>query len=174
MAVFHGKKPIWLKLCAGKLAKKALQPTLRPATRDDYAFYRNLHHAALRPYIEAIWGWDPAIQDGFVDKALDNYEHKATALRIVEIKAHPVGILETQGSEHRVFISNLWISETWRSKGLGSAIIRNLAERARQNGKHLELTVLTSNNAARRLYERLGFVILGPQDHHYLMRLEER
>lgn len=38
---------------------------LQPATTADNEFCYRLHRAAMRPYVEAIWGWDEATQRDF-------------------------------------------------------------------------------------------------------------
>jgi ribosomal protein S18 acetylase RimI-like enzyme len=49
------------------------------------------------------------------------------------------------------------VSGPWRNRGIGTELIKGLAERARLAGvKALSLSVDTDNRA-RRLYERLGF-----------------
>jgi ribosomal protein S18 acetylase RimI-like enzyme len=46
----------------------------------------------------------------------------------------------------------------WRGRGLGTALIRRLQQAAAMRGRGLRLHVQVHNPAARRLYERLGFV----------------
>ena len=46
----------------------------------------------------------------------------------------------------------------WRNRGLGTAIMTALMQEAAANGLPLRLSVMSGNNAAIRLYRRLGFV----------------
>ena len=56
-------------------------------------------------------------------------------------------------------ISDLWVDEAYRNRGIGAEIIRELAKVARSRGVHfIEIGVGDDNPSARRLYERLGFV----------------
>ncbi|MCU0480362.1 MAG: GNAT family N-acetyltransferase [Anaerolineae bacterium] len=56
-------------------------------------------------------------------------------------------------------ISDLWVDEAYRNRGIGTAIIRELAKVAKGRGvQFIEIGVTDDNIAARRLYERLGFV----------------
>ena len=55
-------------------------------------------------------------------------------------------------------ICNLVVTERWRSKGIGSAIIRRLIGVAREQGMHdVEIGAAESNPHAVKLYRRLGF-----------------
>jgi ribosomal protein S18 acetylase RimI-like enzyme len=58
----------------------------------------------------------------------------------------------------------------WRGQGIGGDLIEAVA-RAAQAGEadELRLTVLATNFAARRLYDRLGFVETGRDDTHLAM-----
>jgi ribosomal protein S18 acetylase RimI-like enzyme len=61
------------------------------------------------------------------------------------------------------------ITATARNRGIGTAMIGALADAAMGIGVvHMTLAVLASNLSARRLYERLGFVVTGG-DTHLLM-----
>jgi ribosomal protein S18 acetylase RimI-like enzyme len=56
------------------------------------------------------------------------------------------------------FLEVVYVRPEARGRGLGVELIRELARRAQEAGvEMLELEVLESNEAARRLYERLGF-----------------
>jgi ribosomal protein S18 acetylase RimI-like enzyme len=52
---------------------------------------------------------------------------------------------------------------------VGERLIRELIAEARQAGASVSLHVLQAN-PARRLYERLGFRIVGQGEHEYLMQ----
>ena len=57
-------------------------------------------------------------------------------------------------------ISELWVAETRRGEGLGSALLEEAEKLAMENGCdriHLE----TRSEAARRLYERTGYRVFG-------------
>ena len=57
------------------------------------------------------------------------------------------------------FIRYVLIDPSQRSRGIGSSLIRNLL--GRYKGKSCYLTVSESNEQAKHLYERLGFVVIG-------------
>lgn len=57
-----------------------------------------------------------------------------------------------------------------RNRGLGRILIEATQHEARQQGCGLQLHVLQHNGAARRLYERLGFVVTETEGSHHRMR----
>jgi GNAT superfamily N-acetyltransferase len=65
----------------------------------------------------------------------------------------------TRLGERAWFLDLLYVRPRSRNRGLGRELLRAAAEQARDAGAEmLELEVLESNEGARRLYERLGFV----------------
>lgn len=56
-------------------------------------------------------------------------------------------------------ISDLWVNEGYRNRGIGTQLIYHLADMAKNRRiGTLEIGVDNNNPSARRLYERLGFV----------------
>ncbi len=56
-------------------------------------------------------------------------------------------------------ISDLWVDDYYRNRGIGTRIICELAKIAQQHRLLIiEIGVKDDNHGARRLYERLGFV----------------
>ena len=71
------------------------------------------------------------------------------------------------------------VSEGLRSRGLGAKLVERLVEfvRSRRGNKGIELTVVRTNDRARRLYESFGFRICGEHEGtdglpYYRMRVE--
>ena len=58
-----------------------------------------------------------------------------------------------------------------RGRGLGTALLRRLLDDASADSDAVSLSVDTSNPAAR-LYERLGFRVVGRSPRHLVMRLD--
>jgi len=56
-----------------------------------------------------------------------------------------------------IVIDELYIKRGFRSKGIGTSFIRNLAENSSGDSAALQLEVTPGNMSARRLYENLGF-----------------
>lgn len=63
---------------------------------------------------------------------------------------------------HVRHIQGFVVDEEFRGNGIGSDLIENaVAESRRQGATRLSLRVLSPNTDARRLYERMGFVVEG-------------
>jgi ribosomal-protein-alanine N-acetyltransferase len=71
-------------------------------------------------------------------------------------------------------INNLAVREASRGAGLGAALLREVARRAvRRGAVSATLEVRRSNAAARRLYERAGFVEEGVRRNYYSAPAED-
>jgi ribosomal-protein-alanine N-acetyltransferase len=65
-------------------------------------------------------------------------------------------------------ILNLCIDPKWQRNGLGNKMIRRLLKIARQHGAETAfLEVRSSNQAALKLYQELGFVEVGQRKDYY-------
>ncbi|MEC9488586.1 MAG: ribosomal protein S18-alanine N-acetyltransferase [Halanaerobium sp.] len=65
-------------------------------------------------------------------------------------------------------ITNLAVRESFRGKGYATNLIREIFAQARLRGSYnITLEVRRSNLAAQRLYEKLGFQIIGVKEGYY-------
>jgi ribosomal-protein-alanine N-acetyltransferase len=65
-------------------------------------------------------------------------------------------------------INNLAVAPEWRRGGVATALLSHvLGEGARLGTRRATLEVRQSNEAARRLYERFGFVVAGLRRSYY-------
>ena len=62
----------------------------------------------------------------------------------------------------------------WQGRGIGSAVVQMLVERAHEHGSALALDVFKSNPRAAQLYESLGFVRTGESETDVFVRLEPK
>jgi GNAT superfamily N-acetyltransferase len=140
--------------------------SLREVGEGDLAFMYDVKRAGLREYVEATWGrWDDAQQWArFVAGFTPAYD------RIVVTDEGDVGTLCVDWDREPAFLAGIYLAPSVRRSGLGTAILRDIQHRARQEARPVELRVLLSNADARRLYERVGFVAYGTTPTHTLMR----
>jgi putative hydrolase of the HAD superfamily len=139
---------------------------LRAATDADYRFLYDLHVATLRAYVEQTWGWDEAYQ-----KAYFQEHFEPARRRVIVVDGQDVGVLQVKRTEAEVVLQNIRIAPAWQRRGLGTAIIQDILAQAQRDGLPVALRVLKVN-PAKRLYERLGFVVIGETPTHYKMRAE--
>jgi ribosomal-protein-alanine N-acetyltransferase len=73
-----------------------------------------------------------------------------------------------------IHINNLAIRPALRGQGIGTHLIQRVFEEAKRLGaRRATLEVRTSNEAARRLYERLGFYVAGTRSNYYTNPVED-
>lgn len=74
----------------------------------------------------------------------------------------------------QIHINNLAIDPSFRGRGLGTQLLREvLREAERLGAPHATLEVRRSNTAARRLYEQAGFTIAGVRTSYYTNPIED-
>jgi len=137
--------------------------TLRQATEADYTFIYHLHRATMKDYVAQTWGWDEAVQEVMFKERFDPGRSW-----IIVVDGRDVGRLSIEQRIDTLFLGNLQILPEEQGHGLGTAIIKAILARAYDAGIPVSLQVLKVN-PARRLYERLGFVVSGETATHYLM-----
>jgi ribosomal protein S18 acetylase RimI-like enzyme len=125
---------------------------LRPARPEDYDFLSALHEAAMREYVERVWGWDDAEQA----RILRSRFHPE-GWRIIQSENQDIGLLVVDEEDRAIRLAEIELLPAWQGRGIGSSIVRWLMEEAARVGKPLTLRVLHVNGRARALYERLGF-----------------
>ena len=128
--------------------------SLRAATDLDRAFARTLTHEAMRHYYVQyglLWS-----SDGF-DVAWGGRENW-----LICQDAAVLGFISLSRDSKALYIRELHMLETFRGLGAGSWVLQQMAVKAQSRGL-LRLTVFKTN-PARRLYERMGFNIVGEED----------
>jgi [ribosomal protein S18]-alanine N-acetyltransferase len=73
-----------------------------------------------------------------------------------------------------IHINNLAMRPALRGQGIGTHLINRVFEEAKRLGaRRATLEVRRSNEAARRLYERLGFYVAGTRPNYYTNPVED-
>lgn len=135
--------------------------TLRPATAADREFLYELHRAAMRPYVEAVWGWDEGVQRDFFERRLEHEDSQ-----VIEVDGERVGVLALEDRGEERILALVELLPARQGRGIGTAVLRSvLAE-----GRPVTLRVLTSNPRGRALYEREGFRVVRVEEPHVYLR----
>lgn len=124
----------------------------RPARPEDHETARAIHHSAYRALVERNWSWDEAAQDRMFES-----EYETLRATIVLVGGIPVGTFQVEHRDRELWLLDIAISKEHQGRGLGSAVIRQVIADAHSRGETVKLGVLDVNEAAQRLYRRLGF-----------------
>ena len=137
---------------------------LRQATSDDLEFLRTVHREAMRPHIERAWGdWDEAFQRDRFYRSTDPLTHQ-----VIELSGVPVGCQWVRPHPDALELVRIYLLPEAQCQGIGTTLVRNLLDEARETRQPVRLRVLKVN-PAKDLYLRLGFAITGETETHYQM-----
>ena len=106
----------------------------------------------------------------------DNRSKFASQLDIASTKViqtsqgERVGFLTVLENAGEIHLHTLCVSPEYQRKGIGALITHELIENGRASRRDIVLDVMKVNDGARRLYERLGFVIVQEFRHQLKMR----
>jgi len=122
---------------------------VRPATSDDYAYcYRLTKRNMYELFCKHWGGWVPTeFRKGFIVEDVS----------IVIIAGKRAGFLSTKKKHTSVYIDNIQLSPVRQGQGIGTKLLNNLIATYSKVG--IFLTTF-DDNPAKRLYERLGFVVV--------------
>jgi ribosomal protein S18 acetylase RimI-like enzyme len=137
---------------------------LRPATRSDLGFCWPIYRDAMKPLTEALGSWNEAAQQKLIEDAVAD-----AGTSILRQHEDDAGWLQVEETRHIVHLQQLFVLPAMRNRGLGTAFLTWMKERADRKRKDLTLEVMT-NNPARHLYERLGFKAISTASNKITMR----
>jgi uncharacterized protein len=143
--------------------------SMRPAEEGDRQFLYALHSATMRDVIELTWGWDDEWQRAEFDRRFAEF-----SVSVIEVDSHPVGGLWIEERPDALYIHELQIAPALQNRGLGTAVVETVIERAADRGLPVDLSVVPANARAMRLYERLGFRVMRVEAPFIRMRHDAR
>lgn len=132
---------------------------------EDFDFVFALHRAAMRAYIEPIWGWHEEWQAEYLRR-----KYEPQRYQIIRIEGQDAGVLVVEQRPDEVYLGLIELWPSHQGNGIGTDIITRLRDAAHASGRPLALHVLKTNTPARRLYERLGFETVEEEETRYRMR----
>jgi GNAT superfamily N-acetyltransferase len=137
---------------------------LRALTPDDWATWRDLRLAALADAPSAfrsrLADWLDAPEPRWRDRLGAPGSHSVVAV----LDGRPAGMATGAPGEHlgQVELISMWVEPHSRGRGVADALVEEVARWARRTGATtLTLNVFEGNQAARALYERHGFTVVG-------------
>lgn len=135
---------------------------LRPETANDLPYLRRLY-ASTREHEFAAVRWPATARQAFVEQqfALQHQQYVRTYngadFLIVQNHGNSIGRYYLWHAEADYLIIDISLGPDMRGRGVGSALIGHTQSLAAERGCGVRLHVRRDNEAARRLYLRLGF-----------------
>lgn len=83
---------------------------------------------------------------------------------LIQLNGQAVGRMLVDRSTTEILLVDIALLPQFRGRGLGEYLIRRLLAEAMDTGKAVRLTVLKTNQAAARLYQRLGFTFVADDE----------
>jgi GNAT superfamily N-acetyltransferase len=136
---------------------------LRPATQQDGPFLYHLVKTTMQEYVAQTWGWDEEWQQTYFWAHFDPADRQ-----IIVRDGQDIGVFTVEEHADELFIGQIYILPEHQGQGIGTDLIRSALRRGAELGLPVRLRVLRVN-PARRLYERLGFVVTEETDTRYSM-----
>ncbi|MEL7646437.1 MAG: GNAT family N-acetyltransferase [Anaerolineaceae bacterium] len=139
--------------------------------RKNPVHYVTSHHYAVR-LTEDPQGWELSlrrealeapIEKNFEDTLLEDYLEEPQLFGAFE-GGELLGILElaAENWNNRLRVSNLWVREGWRRRGIGRQLMRKAEELAAMQGRRaLVLETQSCNDPALCFYRACGFALIG-------------
>lgn len=145
---------------------------LRPARPDDETFLCELY-CSTRHEEMASWGLDDSQQAFLKLQFTARQRHYETAFpdadhKIVLFDDRAIGRTLVFRSAREIRLVDIALLPEHRGCGIGGVLVRALCDEAQAAGKPVTLHVAKTSRAAR-LYERLGFSIVGETGGDYKM-----
>ena len=127
---------------------------LKPADQHhDFELARRIHHAAYKDVIIRQFGaWDEHKQDNFFRSGWES-----APSQIITLEGEAIGILCVETLSDHIFLLEIQLLPEWQKRGVGSQLIQEQMQRAKQLRLTLRLRVLRLSTA-HKLYQRLGFL----------------
>jgi ribosomal protein S18 acetylase RimI-like enzyme len=141
--------------------------TLRPAAARDEPFLFELRKSTMTEHLARVG--EPA----------DDAEHRARLLhrydaaRVICVNGIPAGLLKAHRTDTEWLVVQLQIAPALQKRGIGERALSTVLRAADADALPVALKVL-KGNPAQRLYERLGFEIVGEDERQFHMRRAPR
>lgn len=152
---------------------------LRPVTPEDEPFLFEVYRG-VRGEEMAAWGWNEAQQELFLKmqlKARDqSYPMYYPGLddRIILFKDKSAGRLILSRTDEEIRLVDISLLPAYRNARIGTSVITSVLAEAEQTNRCVRLQVERTNDGARRLYERLGFLVTGENQTHFQMERKSK
>ncbi|MFJ6463589.1 GNAT family N-acetyltransferase [Streptomyces sp. NPDC091387] len=126
---------------------------LRPAAPEDLEAIAEIRAVVMRPDLVRLGRYD---EHRVRQRLRDSYVPEYTSIIVVDGRFG--GSVTLRPVEGGRCLESFFLAEELQGRGIGSAVLRELLARTDAEGITVRLNVL-QGSAARRLYERYGFIL---------------
>jgi len=147
-------------------------PIARPAGQGDEEFLLRLY-ASTREDVLA-WKCSEEERDSFFSMQHRMQEHylrtsyPEAVCSVIQVEGKDAGRICVSHTAHEILILDIALLPEYRRRGIGSAVIADILEKAGE--KRVPVMLMVDRfNRARSLYERMGFRILEDTGTHFVM-----
>jgi len=145
---------------------------LRPVTLADEPLLRRVHACTRQAELDAS-DWSETQREQFLDlqfrtqRAHDEAGNPGAEHAVIEVADDQAGVWSAAGRlwlqrrPDALHVQDIALLPACRGRGLGTRVLASVMQRAAASGRMVSIYAL-QGNAVRRLYERLGFVPVGP------------
>jgi ribosomal protein S18 acetylase RimI-like enzyme len=141
---------------------------LEPATPDDEPFLFAVY-SSTRTEELVLTGWPASMQEQFLRMQFAAQSHSYSVqfpdaqYSVIRCNGHAVGRMIVNRTDEEIHLIDIAVITEHRSRKIGSRLMRQLLEEAKQGGKTVRLHV-ERMNPALAWYERLGFKTVSATD----------
>ena len=137
---------------------------LRDVTENDYDFIYQVKKNAYKKYVEMNYGdWNEEQQKEYFKRFIEAYKEGAY---IIIFDGQDVGFYNGCIEDGKYEIGNICIIPEYQKRGIGTSILNDVL----LDNLDKEITIqYFKQNPVGRLYERLGFKLVGETSFHYQM-----
>ena len=138
---------------------------LRPARPEDYEELVRVYASTRADELAQVTWWTYEQKLAFcrqqyeAQKAEYDSRYPEAQYDVILLDGRTAGRLWIGRDEEQIRLLDIAVLPWARGQGIGTAVVGSLIEEARAAGKRLRHMVFITNEGARRLYERLGFVV---------------
>ena len=160
------------------MSNRALNISLRPVEPEDEAFLYEVYRSTRAEEL-AAWGWDERQQELFLKMQLrardQSYLMYYTEISdsIILFEKSRAGRIIISRSDKEIKLVDISLLPEYRGAGLGTSLIKDLFAEADRTERVVRLQVERTNTEARRLYERMGFLLTSENQTHFQMERKE-
>ncbi len=147
------------------MLRRMLEIELRQAKVADTKFLWDVFRVSMKDYITQTRGeWNEQREESQFRHQLD-----LSAAQVIRSNDLEVGFIMAPIKDGARWVHTICIVPEHQNRGIGTEVIRSVIAEAQTRKMPLYLSVLKVN-PARRLYERLGFVVIEETKHHFRMK----